>query len=127
MTPIHKTTGSAGADLVCAKTITIQPNETALVSTGAYVPSGLSSRICLLLMIRSSIALKKRLILSNGVGLIDSDYSDEIKAMFTNLNTEPVTLEKGERIAQLVPMRYVDGVFPVDNIERTGGFGSSGK
>jgi dUTP pyrophosphatase len=127
VTPTHKTTGSAGADLVCAKTITIQPNETALVSTGAYVPSGLPSGICLLLMIRSSVALKKRLILSNGVGLIDSDYTDEIKAMFTNLNTEPVTIEKGERIAQLVPMQYVGGVFPVDNNERTGGFGSSGK
>ncbi len=127
MTPTHKTTGSAGADLACAKTITIQPNETVLVSTGAYVPSGLPNGICLLLMIRSSIALKKRLILSNGVGLIDSDYTDEIKAMFTNLNTKPVTLEKGERIAQLVPMQYVAGVFPVDNNERIGGFGSSGK
>ena len=127
MTPTHKTTGSAGADLVCAKTVTIQPGETALVSTGAYVPSGLPSGVALLLMIRSSIALKKRLILSNSVGLIDTDYPDEIKAMFTNLNSEPVTLEKGERIAQLVPVQYVTGVFPVENNQRIGGFGSSGK
>jgi len=127
MTPTHKTLGSAGADLVCAKTVTIQPNQTALVSTGAYVPSGLPSGIALLLMIRSSIAYKRRLILSNGVGLIDSDYPDEIMAMMTNLNTEPVTLEKGERIAQLVPVQYVYGVFPVANNERSGGFGSTGE
>lgn len=127
MTPTHKTTGSAGADLVCAKTLTILPGETALVSTGAYVPSGLPSGIALLLIIRSSIALNKRLILSNSVGLIDADYPDEIKAMFTNLNSEPVTLERGERIAQLVPVQYVAGVFPVENNQRIGGFGSGGK
>ena len=127
MTPTHQTSGSAGADLVCAKTITIQPSETQLVSTGAYVPSGLPSGIALLLFPRSSIALKKRLLLSNGVGLIDADYTDEIKCMYTNLNTEPVTLEKGERIAQLMPVQYVYGVFPTLDNDRTGGFGSSGK
>ncbi len=79
MNPTHKTKGSAGADLVCAKTVTIQPNETVLVSTGAYVPSGLPKGIALLLMARSSIAYKKRLLLANGVGLIDGDYPDEIK------------------------------------------------
>lgn len=125
MTPTHQTTGSAGADLFCAKTITIQPNETQLVSTGAYVPSGLPKGIALLLFARSSIALKKRLLLSNGVGLIDVDYTDEIKCMYTNLNTEPVTLEKGERIAQLMPVQYVYGVFPVADNERKGGFGST--
>jgi len=125
MIPTHQTTGSAGADLVCAKTITIQPGETQLVSTGAYVPSGLPSGIALLLFPRSSIALKKRLLLANSVGLIDSDYCDEIKCMYTNLNTVPVTLESGERIAQLVPMQYVYGVFPVANTTRKGCFGST--
>ena len=126
MIPTHKTKGSAGADLVCAKTVTIQPNETILVSTGAYVPSGLPKGIALLLMARSSIAYKKRLLLANGVGLIDSDFSDEIKCMYTNLNTEPVTLERGERIAQLVPVQYVYGVFEIEDKERSGGFGSTG-
>jgi len=125
MIPTHQTTGSAGADLACAKTITIQPGETQLVSTGAYVPSGLPSGIALLLFPRSSIALKKRLLLANSVGLIDSDYCDEIKCMYTNLNIVPVTLESGERIAQLVPMQYVYGVFPVANTTRKGGFGST--
>ena len=125
MIPTHKTTGSAGADLICAKEVTIQPNETALVSTGAYVPSGLPKGIALLLMARSSIAFKKRLLLSNGVGLIDSDYPDEIKCMYTNLNSEPVTLEKGERIAQLMPVQFTYGVFPVENNKRCGGFGST--
>ena len=125
MTPTHQTAGSAGADLVCAKTVIIEPNQTVLVSTGAYVPSGLPSGVALLLIARSSVALKKRLLLSNGVGLIDSDYSDEIKCMYTNLNTEPVTLEKGERIAQLMPVQYVSGVFPTLNNDRQGGFGST--
>ena len=126
MTPKHKTKGSAGADLVCAKTVAIQPSETVLVSNGAYVPSGLPKGIALLLMARSSIAYKKRLLLSNGVGLIDSDYPDEVKCMYTNLNTEPVTLECGERIAQLVPVQYVYGVFEIEDKERNGGFGSTG-
>ena len=126
MIPTHKTKGSAGADLVCAKTVTIQPNETVLVSTGSYVPSGLPKGVALLLMARSSIAYKKRLLLSNGVGLIDSDFPDEIKCMYTNLNTEPVTLERGERIAQLVPVQYVYGVFEIEDKERSGGFGSTG-
>ena len=125
MTPTHQTTGSAGADLVCAKTVIIEPNQTVLVSTGAYVPSGLPSGVALLLIARSSVALKKRLLLSNGVGLIDSDYSDEIKCMYTNLNTETVKLEKGERIAQLMPVQYVSGVFPTLNNDRQGGFGST--
>ena len=125
MTPTHKTMGSAGADLVCAKETTIQPGETVLVSTGAYVPSGLPSGIALLLLARSSIAYKKRLLLSNGVGLIDSDYPDEIKCMYTNLNTEAVTLAKDERIAQLMPVQYVHGVFPTESNIRTGGIGST--
>jgi len=125
MIPTHQTAGSAGADLVCAKTITIQPGETQLVSTGAYVPSGLPNGIALLLFPRSSIALKKRLLLANSVGLIDADYCDEIKCMYTNLNTVPVTLESSERIAQLVPMQYVYGVFPVASAARKGGFGST--
>lgn len=127
MTPVHKTKGSAGADLVCAKTITIEAGQTALVSTGSYVPSGLPKGVALLLMARSSIALKKGLMLSNGVGLIDSDYPDEIKCMYTNLSGEPVTLERGERVAQLVPIQYVYGVFDIDNAERSGGFGSTNK
>ncbi len=125
MIPTHQTTGSAGADLVCAKTITIQPGETQFVSTGAYVPNGLPSGIALLLIARSSIAPKKRLLLSNGIGLIDADYRDEIKCVYTNLNTVPVTLESGERIAQLMPVQYVSGVFPTLNKDRVGGFGST--
>ena len=126
MIPTHKTKGSAGADLVCAKTVTIQPNETVLVSTGSYVPIGLPKGIALLLMARSGIAYKKRLLLANGVGLIDSDFPDEIKCMYTNLNTEPVKLDRGERIAQLVPVQYVYGVFEIEDKERNGGFGSTG-
>lgn len=125
--PKHKTAGSAGADLICSTETIIQPGETKLVSTDSFVPAGLPNGIALLLMIRSSIALKKRLILSNGVGLIDADYRDEIKVMITNLNTEPVTLELGERIAQLVPIQYVNGVFECENLDRLGGFGSTGK
>ena len=62
-----------------------------------------------------------------GVGLIDSDYPDEIKCMYTNLSAKPVTLERGERVAQLVPVQYVYGVFDIDDAERQGGFGSTDK
>ena len=126
MTPTHKTKYSAGADLHCAETVTIQPNCPTLVKTGAYTPERLrTSDMVYLLCIRSSIALNKSLILATGVGVIDCDYPDEIKVMMVHFESEPVTIEAGERIAQLVPMTYRQGVFPTESTERKGGFGST--
>ena len=128
MTPTHKTIHSAGADIVCAETVTIKPNWPTLVRTGAYTPEPWrTSDMVYLLCIRSSIALNKSLMLANGVGVIDCDYPDEIKVMMVHFESEPVTIEAGERIAQLVPMAYQQGVFPTESAVRKGGFGSTNK
>ena len=120
----RQTKYSAGADMTCSKRTTIEPNQTALVPTDYYIDNHEYSMFYMLCA-RSSIALKKNLILMNGVGIIDSDYKDEVKVMYRNVGTEPVTLEKGERIAQIIPLSYLPLFEALDN-EREGGFGSSG-
>ena len=128
MIPTHKTTGSAGADLYAAETVTIEPQQVRLVGTGfglAEMPFQADHDLVFMLCNRSSIAYKKALMVCNGVGVIDQDYQDEIKVMYINISGEPQTIKKGERIAQLVPMRYVPFIFDVENNDRTGGFGST--
>ena len=87
----------------------------------------------LLLFIRSSLGIKRGLSLANGVGVIDADYygnpsnDGEISIAIRNCTDAPITIEKGERVAQgiFVPYAVVDD----DDVETTrqGGFGSSGK
>jgi len=128
-TPTHKTMYSAGADLTSAETVTIEPQQIRLVGTGfalTYQQRHCTGSMMFILAIRSSIALKRGLMLANSIGVIDADYTDEIKAMFFNPTNEAVTIKKGERIAQLIPMQYVAGCFPCEDSERNGGFGSTG-
>ena len=130
-TPKHQTKFSAGADLIAAEDTIINPNQTVLVSTGYFFSEDVLSKLqkynlVVNLHARSSLAWKKNLLLMNGVGVIDADYRDEIKVMYRNVGLEPIKLEKGERIAQLVPLAYVSDIFEVIENERNGGFGSSG-
>ena len=130
-TPKHQTKFSAGADLIAAEDTIINPNQTVLVSTGYFFSEEVllklqKHNLVVNLHSRSSLAWKKNLLLMNGVGVIDADYKDEIKVMYRNVGLEPVKLEKGERIAQLVPLAYVSNIFEVIENERNGGFGSSG-
>ena len=132
MTPTHQTTFSAGADLYAAETVTIEPQQVRLVGTGFSLPDLMLNEkagndLVFMLCNRSSIAYKKALMVCNGVGVIDQDFKDEIKVMYINMSGEPQTINNGERIAQLVPMRYVTNLFDVEDNKRKGGFGSSGK
>ena len=130
MTPTHQTSKSAGADLYAAETVTIEPQQVRLVGTGfslTELPFQADHDLVFMLCNRSSIAYKKALMVCNGVGVIDQDYQDEVKVMYINLSGEPQTIKKGERIAQLVPMRYVPFLFDFEDRERTGGFGSTNK
>lgn len=129
--PKHQTKFSAGADLIAAEDTFIKPSQTVLVSTGYFFSEDVLSKLqkynlVVNLHARSSLAWKKNLLLMNGVGVIDADYRDEIKVMYRNVGLEPIKLEKGERIAQLVPLAYVSNIFEVIENERNGGFGSSG-
>lgn len=129
--PAHKTHNSAGADLYAAETVTIEPQQVKLVATGFSIPNLMltdkASDLVFMLCNRSSVAFKKSLMVCNGVGVIDLDYKDEVKVMYINMSGENQTVNKGDRIAQLVPMRYVKGVFDVEDNERKGGLGSTGE
>lgn len=125
MTPVYKTKFSAGADLTATTDVVIEPGETKLISTGAYMPPGLPSNQCGILALRSSVALNTPLVLKNGIGVIDPDYADEIKVMVSNIGRESYHVIAGTRIAQLVIVPFFQA-YPVSTQERLGGFGSTG-
>lgn len=130
--PTYGTANAAGADLYACieEDLTIEPNETKFVSTGVAmeIPDGLVG----LVYARSSLGCKQGLAPANKVGVIDSDYRGEIMVALHNHSKEQRTVEKGQRIAQIVFAPYVMGVFDVvenleDSVRGTGGFGSTGK
>ena len=122
---------SAGLDLVAAieQPLGLAPGERALVPTGwcLELPAGYEGQV----RPRSGLALRFGLTLLNSPGTIDSDYRGELKVLMVNLGSETVTVERGERIAQLVvaPVVLPDLVEceTLSTSERgTGGFGSTG-
>jgi dUTP pyrophosphatase len=130
--PAYATEGSAGCDLRAAieTDLTITPGGRALVPTGVAVaiPPGYEGQV----RMRSGLAHDKGLALVNAPGTVDSDYRGEIRVIVANLGAEPVTIYRGDRIAQLVFAPVVQALFdPVDELppssRNTGGFGSTGK
>lgn len=129
--PRRQTGRAAGYDLPLGADVTIPAGEIVLAPTGvrAVCPPG----EFLAIFPRSSLAQKKRLILANGVGVIDADYYDNpdnaghILLPLWNLGPQDVFLARGERVAQAVFLahRTVDDESPPGGA-RTGGFGSSG-
>jgi dUTP pyrophosphatase len=107
----------------------LQPGDTALVPTGfkARVPPGFEAQV----RIRSSMAFKRGLSLPNAPGTIDADYPEEWLIMVRNDSRRPVTIEHGERIAQIILSRYVVLDWEVGEVgivtDRQGGFGSTGE
>ncbi|HIZ20897.1 MAG TPA: dUTP diphosphatase [Firmicutes bacterium] len=131
--PTRATPGSAGMDLYALldAPLTILPGQRAGVPTGIAI--GLPSPETVgLVYARSGLATKHGLTLSNCVGVIDSDYTGELRVGMVNLSDEPYTIEPGERIAQLViaPV-LLPAVEEVAELEKTargdGGFGSTGR
>lgn len=131
--PRRATPGSAGMDLhACVDTpVTIEPQKLVMVPTGlsmALPHSGYGA----FLFARSGLGVKHGICLSNGVGVVDSDYRGEICVGLCNVSDTPYTIEPGERIAQLVvlpvAMLASELVETLDETQRgTGGFGSTGK
>lgn len=124
MQPTHQTKYSAGADIRAAESVIIAPRSYELIKTGEFVPSNMPSGHYLELAPRSSLCLKKWLDMPNSVGVIDADYPNEILMPLRNLGDEPVSIEKGERIGQLICKPYFQ-IYPVLDNERLGGFGST--
>ena len=131
--PERKTELSAGYDFCLPEEVTLEPGKLQLVPTGikAYMQAG----EWLGMHIRSSMAVKKHLMLVNNVGIIDADYynnqDNEGHIMLALLNTgrETIVLPKGERVAQGIFYNYLtaDGDEKVTKAVRGGGFGSTGK
>jgi dUTP pyrophosphatase len=100
--PAYASAGAAGMDLVAALEVplTLGPGERAAVPTGIALalPEGYEAQV----RPRSGLALKYGLTVLNSPGTIDADYRGEIQVILANLGTEPVTLARGERVAQLV-------------------------
>jgi dUTP pyrophosphatase len=128
--PAYQTPGAAAFDLAAAETVTIQPGEVALLPTGLVVavPAGMF----LAIFARSSTPLKRGLLVANGVGVVDPDYSgpdDEVKIAVLNFTTSPVTVDRGDRIAQGILMHAprVEWV-EIDEVQSPsrGGFGATG-
>ena len=128
--PSRQTTGSAGFDLASAEPdFVLAPGERRLVSTGLAVeiPPGIEGQV----RPRSGLALRHGITMPNAPGTIDSDYRGEVRVILQNLGTEPVTIVRGDRIAQLVFARYetpelVDATELEQSSRGAGGFGSTG-
>ena len=129
--PRYATEGAAGADLRAAvdEPLVVAPGGRALVPTGLTleVPRGFEAQV----RARSGLALARGLALANGVGTIDADYRGEVGVIVVNLGEEPVTIRRGERIAQLVVAPVARAAFEAAPellaTERgAGGFGSTG-
>lgn len=124
--PKRMTRGSAGFDFYCCEDVTIPQYDTVLVKLG--VKTKFDNDMYMQLKSRSSLEMKG---LTLKAGVIDSDYRDEICAMFYNGSCGDFKLKKGDRICQGIFMKIcVDDMVEVEsfddkNNERKGGFGST--
>ena len=128
--PVYKNIGDAGADAYVSEDITFEAGETKLVPLGIKlaIPMGYEVQ----LRLRSSIAFKTPLRLANGVGTIDCGYRDQVYALIWNSSNEQYTINKGERVVQLVLAKVeqiewneVEDVAEIGQ-NRGGGIGSTG-
>ncbi len=130
--PKYMTSGAAAMDL-CAcieEDMILRAGQRALVPTGIAI--GQEAGSVAFVFARSGLASKNGICLANGVGVIDSDYTGEIKVALINLSDNDFVIEKDMRIAQLALMRYeCPAIEEVDNLAETergsGGFGSTGR
>ncbi len=130
--PTKMTGKAAGFDLPAAVTASesLKPGEFKLIPTGMAVaiPEGYEGQV----RPRSGLALKHGISILNSPGTIDSDYRGEVKVILINLSSESYTINRGERIAQLVigavPNVGITQVMELDDTQRgQGGFGHTGR
>ena len=126
---MYETPGAAGFDLAAAEDVDVPPRQIRLIGTGLVikVPEG----YFLAIFARSSTPLKRGLMVANGVGVIDSDYcgaTDEVKIQVINVTDQPVSVRRGDRIAQGIVLPAPRAQFVEGNAADAsrGGFGSTG-
>jgi dUTP pyrophosphatase len=129
--PAYATDGAAGLDVVAAiaEPLLLVPGARAAVPTGLAmaIPPGFEVQV----RPRSGLAAKHGITVANAPGTIDSDYRGEVQVLLVNLGAEAFTIERGMRIAQLVPAPVTRAVLAVvESLDATtrgaGGFGSTG-
>jgi len=128
--PQYHTGDSAGFDIASNADIVIKSGEVAKIPTGLVIaaPSG----HFLLIAARSSLPLKKGLVMANGIGIIDPDFAgpnDEIHLIVQNITKQEVAVKKGERLAQGVFIRTEQAEWLESDellTEDRGGMGSTG-
>jgi dUTP pyrophosphatase len=129
--PAYAREGDAGLDLYAREAVTLAPGARAAVGTGVAIalPDGYAGFV----LPRSGLALRHGLSLVNTPGLIDAGYRGEIRVILVNHDpTTPVTLSRGDRIAQLVVQRVERlDIVEVETLPEShrgaGGFGSTGR
>ena len=129
--PKYQTPGSSGIDLRAAveEPIIIGNGERVMIPTGLKmeIPAGYEGQV----RTRSGLAATRGLVVLNSPGTLDADYRGEVKVILMNLGSEPLTINRGERVAQLViaPVARVV-ISEVEDVDETirgpGGFGSTG-
>jgi dUTP diphosphatase len=128
--PSRQTTGASGYDVASAEPdFTLAPLERRLVRTGLAlaIPAGYEAQV----RPRSGLAWKHGLTLPNSPATIDSDYRGELMIALINLGTDPVSVARGTRIAQLVfqqvaPVELAEVAELPPSERGPGGFGSTG-
>lgn len=131
--PVYASPGAAAADL-CAlldEPLTLNPGETAYVSTGVAIELPGPEYVALLYN-RSGLATKHGIARINPVGVIDSDYRGDMVSPVINRGDEPYTIQPGERITQMCIMPVIRANFiQTDELSETkrgnSGFGSTGR
>jgi len=129
--PAYMSAGAAGADIVAAVDAprTLAPGERALIPTGfaLEVPAGFEVQV----RPRSGLAFKHGVTVLNAPGTIDSDYRGPVGVLLVNLGSEPFTIARGDRIAQLIVAPVARALFGEAAVigasdRGAGGFGSTG-
>jgi len=130
--PQYETNTSAGMDLRANidESIVLKSLERVLIPTGLFIelPDGYEAQI----RPRSGLAIKYGISLLNAPGTIDADYRGEIKVILVNISNSEFTINKGQRIAQMVVAQYANVHWvEVETLNKTkrgaGGFGHTGK
>ena len=130
--PGYQSEHAAGMDLHAAieQDLNLAPGERTLVSTGLAlaIPAGYEGQV----RPRSGLAIREGVTLLNAPGTIDADFRGTLKLVVINHGSEPVTIRRGERLAQLVIARVERAVLEiVSELPGTsrgeGGFGSTGR
>jgi dUTP pyrophosphatase len=125
---LRQTEGAWGYDLKASKQTIIDGYEYALIPTGIYLARRLPDGVMMGILPRSSLFMRHGLLVANSLGVIDQDYTGEIKILV--YATRQCTIDRGERIAQVVFFNVaLPDIIVSDEqqgMKERGGFGSTG-